>query len=265
MASKNSTTSIRAVFGQNLRQLCAPYSSISEVCRQLGINRTQFNRYLNGESYPRPDLLARFCGFFGTDARIFTQPLEEISSASNDIFNHPEIRDFTDIENTKVSEDLLPSGFYRFTRQSFLHPECCVIALVYVYRRDGWTFLKGSEARQSLKEQGLPFDPQTRQFRGVLQKVEGGVSATVSRRGALTYTFSYITPVASFDRNFWQGYSARTINESHTTTRVARLAYEYLGKSTKLILETARTAGMCEIENLPPYHKHLLRIGEPFA
>jgi len=210
-------------------------------------------------------MLAHICEFFNTDARILTEPLDEIRNAGVDLVSHPEIRDFTALEQTKVSEGLLPSGFYRFSRQSFLHPETCVLGLVYVYRKDGWTFLKGSEARQSLKEQGLPFDAETRQFRGYIQTLEGGISAVVSRRGALTYTFSYMTPVASFDRNFWQGYSARTLSEAVNTTRVARLAYEHLGDSTQQILDTARKAGMCEVENLPPYHRHLLRIGEPFT
>ena len=55
---------LRAVFGQNLRILCQKHSSISSICRDLGINRTQFNRYLSGESFPRPDVLHKICIFF---------------------------------------------------------------------------------------------------------------------------------------------------------------------------------------------------------
>jgi transcriptional regulator with XRE-family HTH domain len=255
---------IRAQFGQNLRLLCAGYPSVSEVCRQLGINRAQFNRYLNGESYPRPDMLARICDFFETDARILIKPLEDIAQVKPDLLSHPEIRDFTAPETTRISEDTLPNGFYRFTRQSFLFPERYILGLVFLYRKDGWTFLKGSEARQSLREQGLSNEPFVRQFKGYAQKVEDGINIVVSRRNAMTYTNSFITRVASFDRNFWQGYSTRTVNEAINTVRATRLAYEFLGGSTKLILETARNTGFCEPENLPPYHQRLLRIGEPF-
>ena len=61
------------MFGANLRQLAADYPSISDLARQLGINRTQFNRYLSGESFPRPDVLARICRFFEIDARVLLE------------------------------------------------------------------------------------------------------------------------------------------------------------------------------------------------
>lgn len=255
---------IRAQFGRNLRLLCAEYPSVSEVCRQLEINRAQFNRYLNGESYPRPDMLSRICAFFRTDARILTEPLETISKRQPDLLSHPEIENFASAENTRVPEDIMPSGFYRFSRQSFLFPERFIVGLLFIYRKDGWTFLKGSEARQSLREQGLSNDTFVRQFKGYAQKIEDGIGVVASRRNAMTYTYSFITPVASFDRNFWQGYSTRTVNEAINTSRVTRLAYEYLGKSTNAVLHTARNSGFREPEDLPPFHQRLLRIGEPF-
>jgi len=67
---------LRAVFGTNLRQLSASAPSIAELCRDLGINRTQFNRYLQGEAFPRPDVLDQICRYFGVDARILLEPLK---------------------------------------------------------------------------------------------------------------------------------------------------------------------------------------------
>ena len=52
-----SLAELRAMFGRNLRLLCRPYVSVSALCRELGIIRTQFNRYLSGESFPRLDIL----------------------------------------------------------------------------------------------------------------------------------------------------------------------------------------------------------------
>ncbi|MEZ0197957.1 XRE family transcriptional regulator, partial [Pseudomonas qingdaonensis] len=39
-------------FATNLKLACSHYRSISEVCRQLSINRAQFNKYLSGQSRP---------------------------------------------------------------------------------------------------------------------------------------------------------------------------------------------------------------------
>ena len=54
-------------FPNNLRNLCSYYRSISEVCRRLGINRTQFNRYLNGTAQPSANILRRVGDFFGME------------------------------------------------------------------------------------------------------------------------------------------------------------------------------------------------------
>ena len=53
--------------GANLKLLCSHYRSIAEVCRKIGINRAQFNKYLTGVSRPTPHNLKRICDFFGVE------------------------------------------------------------------------------------------------------------------------------------------------------------------------------------------------------
>ena len=53
--------------GRNLRYLCSYYRSISEVCRKIGINRQQFNKYLDGGARPSAHNLKRICDFFGLE------------------------------------------------------------------------------------------------------------------------------------------------------------------------------------------------------
>ena len=50
--SKQTDSADSKNFAVNLKFLCGFYSSISEVCRRLEINRQQFNRYLSGKSFP---------------------------------------------------------------------------------------------------------------------------------------------------------------------------------------------------------------------
>lgn len=52
-------------FSVNLQLLCQRHRSIAAVCRAVGINRAQFNRYLNGQSRPSPYNLQRLATFFG--------------------------------------------------------------------------------------------------------------------------------------------------------------------------------------------------------
>ncbi len=49
----------------NLRHLCSYYPSVSDVCRRIGINRQQFNKYLSGRARPSNRNMRRICDFFG--------------------------------------------------------------------------------------------------------------------------------------------------------------------------------------------------------
>ncbi|MCT4611316.1 MAG: helix-turn-helix transcriptional regulator [Pelagimonas sp.] len=79
-----SVAKIRMQLSENLKELVQRKGgNASQFARDTGINRTQFNRYLIGESWPRPDVLDRICQYTGTDARIMTKPLAEIEGADN--------------------------------------------------------------------------------------------------------------------------------------------------------------------------------------
>ncbi len=54
-------------FAENLRQLTGYGKSVSDICRKAKVNRTQFNRYLSGQSLPSLQTLRRLCDFFGVD------------------------------------------------------------------------------------------------------------------------------------------------------------------------------------------------------
>lgn len=105
-----SPAELRNMFGENLRQLSSTYASVSDLARQLGINRTQFNRYLSGESFPRPDVLARMCSFFKVDARVLLEPVDKIGRGEDPISNSF-LREFFGTGASNVSEDAFPSGF----------------------------------------------------------------------------------------------------------------------------------------------------------
>jgi transcriptional regulator with XRE-family HTH domain len=56
-----------AAVAANLKLLCSFYGSISTTCRTLGVNRSQFNRYLSGATRPSRHSLMRICEFFGVE------------------------------------------------------------------------------------------------------------------------------------------------------------------------------------------------------
>jgi len=58
----------------NLKLLCSYSESISQTCRDMGINRQQFSKYLNGSSAPSMQSLRKICDFFGVDSEEITLP-----------------------------------------------------------------------------------------------------------------------------------------------------------------------------------------------
>lgn len=246
------------MFGANLRRLARDYPSISELSRQLGINRTQFNRYLAGESFPRPDVLARICEFFDVDARVLLEPVDALGEAEG-LLSGPELREYLGAA-ARPLEDTFPTGFYRFSRQSFVAPNMYVLGLVRVWRnKGGLCFVRGFEAREAMRQQGLPMTSALREFRGMVMRLENGIGAIICRRQAQTSSFNFLSPVSSFENNFFAGYITRTIPESLETERVTRMVYEHLGTSLGAGLSAGRSAGMVTEEKVPSFHMRLLK------
>lgn len=259
-----SPSELREVFGSNLRKLARNHDSIAGLCRELQINRTQFNRYLSGESFPRPDILHRIATFFGCDARILLEPVEEIDTASKDLLHHPVLNEFFGEQITHVDESIFPNGFYRFSRPSFVEPNQYLQALVRVWREDGFCFVRGLEAKAAFQQQGLPWDAKSREYRGMVMMQEEGITMLNSRRHATTCSFGFLNKVPSFQSNFWVGFATRTVPEGIDGSRAVRMVFEHLDKDTSAILNAARSVGFCTQDDLPHFHKRLLRVDEAF-
>lgn len=75
-----------ADFAANLRLLCSTEPSISAACRRIGINRQQFNKYLNGSSHPSAANMRRIALHFGIRPAEFLLPPDEFEA-------HPSVAD----------------------------------------------------------------------------------------------------------------------------------------------------------------------------
>ena len=73
---------IRENLAANLRRLIQRHASVSAVCRELGINRTQFERYLQGHAIPNKTTARLICAFFKIDENeLYREPA---AAAAND-------------------------------------------------------------------------------------------------------------------------------------------------------------------------------------
>ena len=55
----------RSTVANNINRLVKERGNISAVCRRLGINRQQFNKYLTGQHLPSQVNLNAICDYFG--------------------------------------------------------------------------------------------------------------------------------------------------------------------------------------------------------
>lgn len=66
-------------FAQNMRLLCSYRPSITLVASDLGIHRSQLNRYLAGNAAPRAPLLRRIGDYFGVEVHELMMPHEDFA------------------------------------------------------------------------------------------------------------------------------------------------------------------------------------------
>ncbi len=74
-ADMGTTSSPYRDFAENLRRLSASRGSIAQACRDLGMNRQQFNKYLSGTNLPGPASLDKISRYFNVEVRaMFDNP-----------------------------------------------------------------------------------------------------------------------------------------------------------------------------------------------
>jgi hypothetical protein len=209
-------------------------------------------------------VLDRICGFFDVDARILLEPVESLDRPDGSPLQSDYLRDFIDAGLMRVTEKIFPSGFYRFTRRSFISDESYVLGIVHVKRIDGVTYVRGYEPRAGMRYQGLSTDGPSREYRGYMTCHEDGVAFVLSRRNTLTYSFNYLARVSAAENSLWTGYVTRTIRESESGDRALRMIYEYLGTDASVAIKAARGCGFTTAPEIIPFHRRLLQLGKPF-
>lgn len=78
--AKTASISIMSDLSANLRLLCGYRPSISVVARELGVNRSQLNRYLSGASVPRLPLMRKICDHFGVEEHEIRLPQPDFAA-----------------------------------------------------------------------------------------------------------------------------------------------------------------------------------------
>lgn len=136
---------------ENLAFLCSHYPSIAEICRRIGINRQQFNKYLAGQSRPSRANMRRLCDFFGvTEAEMLSEPsqLRSLVAVRSQPLAAPELAGpMTHVERLlRASASLRRyEGYYFRYFYSFSQPGRIMKSFARLYHVDGRFYWKNLE------------------------------------------------------------------------------------------------------------------------
>ncbi|MBT9247328.1 helix-turn-helix transcriptional regulator [Gemmobacter fulvus] len=247
-----SPTEVRSVFGRNLRQLCDDGPPVTAICQQIGINRTQFNRYLAGEAFPRPDILAKICAHFGVDARILLEPLDDLRSALPDRFLM-EMRDKLLIGKSRpVDQNVLPDAMYRFWRKSFMFQGKIVTNVALVKTRDEVTLFKGFEENILAQQE----NPNARRFPrlayfGLVRQHLDGVSVYCQDRQNQS-NINFFEFGLEGNMRFYPGFSLLVRRRIDGMNRMTAAVLERLPNEPALWRNIVRQETMHDISYAPP-------------
>ncbi|WP_435609773.1 helix-turn-helix domain-containing protein [Pseudomonas knackmussii] len=131
---------------ENLRTLCERAGTVSEMCRKIGINRQQFNKYLAGTHAPSKTNLRSIAGFFGLSQDVlFSNPNDFRSMIEGGHFHlfrsviqSPKMLMF--INEMMRSGDARHSditGIYERYHYSSIYPGQILRSIFCIYEHDG--------------------------------------------------------------------------------------------------------------------------------
>ncbi len=244
-------------FAANLLALCNRHGTIASVCRLLGINRQQFNKYLAGTNLPGPAILDRISQFFGVPPEtLFAAPTDGPLAAKLTPDMAPEAERYLDLipaafrQRVAVAfaeqrEAGLREGcyalFFPFTRD----PTHCVRAAVSVYRRNGLT-LFSRITRMRLPGRRRRYAPQQRHDGVVIAAPASLQFVANDRHGFRDISLARFEAPAQSSRGLLNGLAMGLGTESPPMSM--RVALEYLG-SAGLERQMLERSGLLPIDS----------------
>ena len=236
------------ILGDNLRMLCRDAPSISELCRTIGVNRTQFNRYLNGTAFPRPDVLFRICRHFAVEANILLHRLPD-PTLQEPALPPPQGRLVIDAQRP-FDHYLLPDGIYLYWRKSFRQPDLAYCGMALIHSKAGEKLWKGYDIHDIAIRTGTKrFSRSTRYDGRLIQQFDG--FALLSRtpyndQMNVTY-FEYGLDALP---DYYSGISFVTRRRLSEANRLTAIVMQRLPDTCTARLAAARSCGTRPLDTL---------------
>ena len=135
-----------AKFSENLRYACSQKHSVSQICRDVKLNRQQFNRYINGTARPAAYNLTRIARYFGLQASDFDNASSvfraKLANVQKGMAEKSKIHDGLSGDLKALRRYL---GYYQTYHVSLSWPGSVVCSCSHLREHDGLVYSKSIE------------------------------------------------------------------------------------------------------------------------
>lgn len=246
---------MKSCFSNNLRILCNRKPSITHVCRAIGINRQQFNKYLSGSVYPSRNNLEKICQFFEVDKETINLEGKEFQYQYNLMVygqypiknRHHDLNILVDSFPNSIESLNQYIGYYYCHFYALGYPGYLARTLVRVYKKDNrfyttsvahlWDKNSDSTKRDRFKYRGLMLYLADRIF---ITEYE------TPSKTAIFHTILYPRYRSSID--YLSGVTMGTGSLHTHLPRSARVEFRFLGKDVN-VKSVIRGCGLFQINN----------------
>lgn len=265
------------VFGRNLRLLCEQRASPSAAARDLDINHVQMHRYLRGEAFPKPAVLKRICDYFGTDARIMTDPLPfgcapdphaiaDLKSAEAQMPLLRAIAYAAHVQDFMPAETILKDGAYIGWSNSLAHPGKATHNIYLVKTVNGMRVTKTFDTLDlfpsiKLRRKDVAArSPYLREARGAVLTSREGVSVFMFRMPPGQWaSMSFLATEPSSNESVLSGVELFGRKEYAGVQRIARTVWVPIPPGFAALLRACRIPPWLEMDQVPDFVARILR------
>jgi transcriptional regulator with XRE-family HTH domain len=144
---------LRENFSSRLALAVTPVGSVNAISELVGVNRTQFSRYLSGKSMPRPEILYHLSMRLDVPMEWFFTPITETISKTSVLKFGTSMGELVRGRNFEMSDDVLPDGFYLLWKGMFSQKHMAEAFICRVTKASGIKQIKMCVRRSLAKDE----------------------------------------------------------------------------------------------------------------
>ena len=239
---------------ENLRFLCGQYPSVASVCRDIGINRQQFNKYLSATVVPSRHNRERICQFFNVDSSQlelepskFREELADKESSEKKTKNSVDLNAVTNSLPSSVDQLKRYQGFYYSHFHALGYPGYVVRSLVKISSTGSRFFTKSIE--HLWDKEGMDTQRHRFKYNGIAFYLADRIFITeyeTLAKQAICHTILYPSYRSRLD--YLSGITTG-VGSLHThQPKAARVEFQFLGLNVD-VRETLAGCGLFKLDS----------------